>query len=395
MALLLLGCSPENPLETIMSSDIPEIIAIQKNREAHHVQVRYTQITRDSLGQPNFHSYEYGVDEDRYFYPASTAKLPVAALALQRLRELQESGIDIDPQTPLTILSADQKTAVATQDTTHPQEKITIAHLIKKIFLVSDNDAYNYLFDFLGRDYINKQLHALGLDKVQIHHKFLFGADNVNSWSYVFTKASDTLYVQPSMTAQFSQTNAALKGVKAGKGFIQKGKLVDAPMDFSQKNRLSIRSLEGIVKRLLFPENYPVSQRFALRPSDYEFLRFWMSRHTLESQSPIYTKEQGYYDSYVKFLMYGDRKGTMTPKIRIYNKVGDAYGTLTDTAYIVNEDKGIEFLLTATVFVNANGIFNDDHYEYETLGFPFLGALGRQVYHWEEKRKQAHRPALK
>ena len=35
------------------------------------------------------------------------------------------------------------------------QEKgiVTVNHLIKKIFLVSDNDAYNYLFDFLGTGY--------------------------------------------------------------------------------------------------------------------------------------------------------------------------------------------------------------------------------------------------
>ena len=33
-------------------------------------------------------------------------------------------------------------------DSTHPQHRLTVAHLIKKIFLVSDNDAYNYLFDF-------------------------------------------------------------------------------------------------------------------------------------------------------------------------------------------------------------------------------------------------------
>ena len=84
----------------------------------------------------------------------------------------------------------------------------------------------------------------------------------------------------------------------------------------------------------------------------------------------------------------------MSSKVRIYNKVGDAYGTLTDSAYIVDKEKDIEFLLTATILVNANAIFNDDIYEYDGLGFPFLGELGRQVLEWEQKRKQAHRPAL-
>ncbi|NDI00794.1 MAG: hypothetical protein EBY57_03125, partial [Actinobacteria bacterium] len=47
-------------------------------------------------------------------------------------------------------------------------------HLIKKIFLVSDNDAYNYLFDFLGRDDINNALQKLGLKNTYLYHKFLF-----------------------------------------------------------------------------------------------------------------------------------------------------------------------------------------------------------------------------
>ena len=202
--ILFTGCVPEHPLVEIMKSEAPEISEIAKNLEAHQVQIRYTQIDRDSLGQPQFHSYEYGVDESKYFYPASTAKLPVAALALQRLRELQKEGIPIDMHTPFTIWSADQKTPIAIQDTTHPKQQLTIAHLIKKIFLVSDNDAYNYLFDFLGRDYINAQLQAKGLDNIQIHHKFLFGADNANTWSYIFTKASDTAYVQKSISSKIT-----------------------------------------------------------------------------------------------------------------------------------------------------------------------------------------------
>ena len=80
----------------ILSSPTKEIATIVENIDAHHVQIRYTQIHRDTLGQPQFRSYEYGVDEERYFYPASTAKLPVAILALQRLRELQRKGVAID-----------------------------------------------------------------------------------------------------------------------------------------------------------------------------------------------------------------------------------------------------------------------------------------------------------
>ncbi|NNF19140.1 MAG: hypothetical protein HKN61_05140, partial [Flavobacteriaceae bacterium] len=48
----------------------------------------------------------------------------------------------------------------------------------------------------------------------------------------------------------------------------------------------------------------------------------------------------------------------------------------------------IEFLLTATILVNENGIFNDDQYEYEEIGIPFLAALGRGIYEFEQQQKE-------
>ena len=74
--------------------------------------------------------------------------------------------------------------------------------------------------------------------------------------------------------------------------------------------------------------------------------------------------------------------------------MGDAYGFLTDAAYIVDFDNGVEFILAATIYTNANETFNDDTYEYDTIGLPFLRHLGRAIYDIELKRKRAHRPDL-
>jgi hypothetical protein len=155
-------------------------------------------------------------------------------------------------------------------------------------------------------------------------------------------------------------------------------------MDFSEKNRISIRDLQGLLQRLIFPSLFSEEQQFEITEEDYSFLKFWMSRSTLESNYPNY-KDGTYWDSYGKFLIYGDQKGAMTPEIRIYNKVGYAYGTLTDVAYVKEASSGIEFFLTATILVNENGIFNDDQYEFEAQGIPFLAALGRAVL--EELKK--------
>ena len=265
------------------------------------------------------------------------------------------------------------------QDSTEREGKLTIAHLIKKIFLVSANEAYNYLFDFLGRDYINAALKEKGLTDSQILHKFLFNADNENTWEYFFfDKNGDTLYHQNSIKSREQLNNSNLKGIHKGKGYLKEGELINEPMDFSFKNRISIRDLNGILKRLIFPEVFSKEQQFNLTESDYTFLRYWMSRTTTESKIDAYNTGE-YWDSYGKFLIYGDQKGAMHNGIRIYNKVGYAYGTLTDVAYIHDLENELEFFLTATILVNSNQIFNDDIYEFEQVGIPFLAALGQEI----------------
>ena len=83
------SCSSKNPIEKIIRSERIKIAKVYKNINKHNLQIRYTHIERDKQNDPIFISYNFGVDESRYFYPASTAKLPIVILTLQKLRELQ------------------------------------------------------------------------------------------------------------------------------------------------------------------------------------------------------------------------------------------------------------------------------------------------------------------
>lgn len=378
LAFLVLQCKPDpSVLEKVMSSQDPAIERVRNQLKKHEVQIILTELKNQEGGQPEFVTSSFQLDEQAYFYPASTAKLPIAALTLQRLNELKAEGIPISARTPFEIRTP-QGAPIQLVDSTQREGKLTFAHLIKKIFLVSDNDAYNYLFDFLGRDYINQALLNKGLKNTQIFHKFLLGADNSTTWEYIFfDKKGDTLYHQKAIESKFEGENT-LKGVFKGKGFVRDNEVIQTPMDFRFKNRISLLDLEGILKRLIYPEVFSAEQQFHLAEEDLEFLRFWMSRSTLESSSPNYN-DGIHWDSYGKFFIYGDQKGEMTDQIRIYNKVGYAYGTLTDVAYIEDKKNELSFFLTATVLVNENEIFNDDTYEFDAVGIPFLAHLGRLV----------------
>jgi len=88
----------------------------------------------------------------------------------------------------------------------------------------------------------------------------------------------------------------------------------------------------------------------------------------------------------VKFFMFGDTKEQIPNQIRIFNKVGEAYGFIIDNAYVVDFENSVEFLLSAVIHVNRNQIYNDDKYEYDEIAFPFVAKLGQAVYEYELNR---------
>jgi hypothetical protein len=142
----------------------------------------------------------------------------------------------------------------------------------------------------------------------------------------------------------------------------------------------------------LFPENFSAAERFNLTEEDYRFLYRHLSMLPRESDIRQYRDIR---DNYVKFLLFGDRsQDAIPPHLRIFNKVGDAYGFLIDAAYVVDFQNNVEFVLAATLLCNSDGIFNDDQYDYDTIGFPFLGNLGRKVYEYELNRPRQHVPDL-
>ncbi len=385
--IIIFGCrKSDNPLDLILNSNIPEIKKIKKNLSNHEIQILYSSIQRDYLGKPIFKEFSFNLDKNYYYYPASTVKLPIAILAIQKINYLIDKGFEISINTPFVVIDPKKDLMIFEKDSNNQNEVLSVANCIKKIFLYSDNDCYNYLFDFLGRDEINYQLEKKGLNNTRIYHKFLNNSDNVNSSEFLFISNGDTIYKQNSIKSNLNKSNTNLKSVLKGKKFLLEGKLVNSPFDFSFKNQISITDLNNILKRIIFPENFKKEERFDLHQSDYNFLKYWMSRTSIEDNKSTIVNRDKYWDSYSKFFIYGDKKGEMNDNIRISNKVGMAYGTLTDVAYVKDKINNIEFMLTATILVNDNHTFNDDIYEYESKGIPFLSALGRQVLKLERNK---------
>lgn len=379
-------------LENLLRKNAPLFDSILAHRDDLRVQILYTEITRNKKGKATFTDHSWHVNTGEYYYPASTVKLPVAILALQRLNELKIKGLDRHT-TMITGADGDRQTEVC-NDPSAPDGRPTIEHYIRKILLVSDNDAFNRLYEFLGQEYINNSLHRMGYTDVQIIHRLdisLTEQENRHTNPVEFIDSTGKLiwYKAP----EISKLVYAQRNTRLGKGFYRNGVLVNEPFDFSQKNCFPLSSLHGIVKSILFPEAVPKQMRFNLTEDDYAFLRKYMSMMPGESVWPAYPAPE-YWDTYVKFLYYGSEKGTAEPQIRIFNKVGDAYGFLIDGAYVADYENKVEFLLSAVIHCNSDGIYNDDHYDYDTVGLPFLKNLGRIIHAYERTKVRKGNPSF-
>jgi hypothetical protein len=379
-------------LENLLKKHPAYFDDVQNNKQDWKVQIIYTQIDRKADNGVSFKTYYYNYDPNSYFYPASTVKMPIAFLALQRLNELKVNGLNKNT-TMITEANFTGQTPVYNEPSAN-DARPTIANYIKKIFLVSDNDAYNRIYEFLGQEYINSQLHKMGYKEVEILHRLSVSLTpdenrHTNPIKF-FNQQGNMIFNQPARVNQkkYSQRNDFM-----GNGYYKGARLINEPLNFSSKNRINLGSLTDMLKSVLFPSAVPKGQRFNLANEDYKFLRQYLSQLPAESVNPSFDTTQ-IWPAYVKFLLYGSEKGSLPGSIRIFNKVGDAYGSLSDVAYIVDFDKKIEFMVSARIYCNSDGILNDDKYDYDTIGLPLMKQLGKVIYEYELNRGRRYSPDL-
>lgn len=396
LAVASLATAQDNVLQELLDNSTDSLLQeVLRRPEQFQLQAIYTQVDRDAENQPHFTSFRYNADSNLYFYPASTVKLPAALLALEKLNELNILGLD-KYSNMQTEAARPPQTAI-TQDTSSQDGLPSIAHYIKKIFLVSDNDAYNRLYEFLGQEYFNRKLHEKGFSRLRIIHRLSVSGYDVEGNRYTnpvsFYDEDSLLYHQGEVYSAFYPRLELREQVRGVAFMDDEGKIVPEPFDFRYKNFVSLQDLHDILKAVMFPEALPAEKRFNLTKEDYRFLWKYMSMLPRESDFPAYP-EYKEWDSFVKFFLFGDSKAPIPGHIRIFNKVGDAYGFLTDVAYVVDFKNKVEFLLAANIHVNKNQTYNDGLYEYDEIGLPVLARLGRMVYEYELQRPRAYAPDL-
>ncbi len=368
--LLSIGCSfSSDPIKSAYKED-KFLRKIIKDKDNYEIQILYTEVSKNKLGQTEFSNFQFQLNDEKYFYPASTIKLPITVMALSKINELRADGLNISIKSKIQLTLINNKKEIIIKDSI-----TSFQNLIADVFLISDNSASNVLIDFIGYNYFNSSMNDSGFKNTYLNHKFNPDPFVDSTW-IINTLDNEIISSNKNQTTVTASSN--ISNLKKGKKRFLDGEIENKSLDFSLKNRSSLTDMHNIMKNLIYPDIS--SSTFNLNVEDYDFLRYWMSRFTYEDLGAKYIGDPKFFNSFNKFFIYGNDTILSNTDVRVYNKIGQAYGTSTDSAYIKNYKEDIEFFLTATIYTNKNEIINDDIYEYGDTAIPFLSRLSKALY---------------
>ena len=372
LSIILFGCSLEtNPIKSSFRKNdfLKEII---KEKEDYEIQILLTKIDQYN-SKVDFQEYKYQLDDNKYFYPASTIKLPIVVLTLKKINELRSKGSEITLKSKIILNYKDDYSELVIRDSI-----TSFQNLIADVFLVSDNSASNILIDFIGYNYFNHEMENAGFDKTYLNHKF--NPDPYVNSTWQISDLDNNIISSINDNQKIIKADEKTNGLEKGERRYFKGEILDESLNFSEKNRSSITDMHNLIKYIFYPEIFDSTNTFNLNVEDYDFLRYWMSRFTYEDIGEKFIGDEKFFETYNKFFIHGDEQSVSNEQIRVYNKIGQAYGTSIDNGLIKNYQDNIEFILTATIYTNKNKVINDNLYEYDDIAVPFLAKLSRAIY---------------
>jgi Beta-lactamase enzyme family len=350
----------------------------------YQIQLLWLRVHRGVDGSARIVEHKHGLNTRRWFSPASVTKLPMALLMAERLSRL---GLGAEAR---LHLERAPETGEWPQD--EPLED-SFARGLARTFAVSENTPYNRWYELLGADAVHARLGELGYRDTRLVAR-LGSADIDANRRHVPGRILDA---QGDVRAAIPQRQSSPRRppygpVFAGRGWrTDDGRLIEGARDFSHSNSMPLRESLGMLQALVLPETVPAARRWDIDPALRAELLRVLALRPRESTDPPYPEAQ-YPDGYARWFFVGDGTARYPDGLRVLGKTGMAYGYLSEVAYVQDARSGAEFLLGACIHVNADGIYNDDRYEYDEIGLPFLAALGRAVLAVE--RDAAERAAV-
>lgn len=379
------GTAPSRYWQNVFARMPPALAALVSMPE-HMVQLRCTRIARSVDGKLRLRTEDHGLASRRWFSPASVAKLPMALLTAERL---SQHGLD---EYASIRLSAPPATGEWPAE--EPLQE-TFRRGVQRTFAVSDNVPYNRWYEFLGVDAIHARLAQLGYPHARLIARYASPDPQANRRTGGGALlAPDGRDVEVRPPAIGAERTFPFGTVLLGRGWQRSDGSIEAgPHDFSRANFLPLADSLAMLRAFLLPDTVPARQRWRIDGALRMQLLHALGLRPREADE-LHYDEREYPDGYARWFFVGGGKWRFPDEVHVFGKSGQAYGFLSEVAYVVDRVGGAEFMLAAAIHANADGIYNDDRYEYDGVSLPFMASLGRAVLEIERAALETERAAL-
>ena len=345
----------------LRSGGSPRLLRFLENANEYGLQILFTQFQCDQLLTYEFETYS----PTPWFAPASLVKLPLAALLLEQLE-----AANVDWSSAKLAFPGMPDCAERASELRQPQ---AVTRLIERALVLSDDSAYCALFDALGPQHIAERMRQMRHLEVRIQARFgACGPENSKITGPVqLFSASGKLVSTTAARAPFSLVSAPIP-IKIGRAWMQAGRRIEGAKDFTTSNSAPLRALHEMMLALMRPELVKPNQRFQISERARQFLLTGMRLNPSESKYSDATEAK--LDR-TFFRLLGVADGQWPKDLLLENKVGWAYGYLSDMAHL-KQGKN-ECFVSCKMYLNSDGVLNDGRYEYESIGRPMMAEIGR------------------
>ncbi len=371
------GAPRPRDLEALLRT-APRCAAMLDDARTHRLQVLLAEPYERADGTIALAHSRLG-DPDRYFYPASSIKLCGAVALLTTLNAHNlEHGTALGLDSRLVIeprFDGDER--VERDDSNVVDGTLTVAHALRKLFLVSDNQAYNHCLEVTGQDGVNRAMWRAGFASARLWHRLSEPRSLAENRVTRPTRVGDVLFAARDAGVELS--NERFTDRRLGTGYLADGELVDGPMSFDEKNAIALEDLQAVLVEVVRPEIDTGRRGFPeLTVEQRAFVVQSLGSLPRECDNPVYDPED-VPDHACKFVWRGVSRVVPPEHLRVYDKIGRAYGFSVENAYVEDRRTGRGFFLAIVVYTNPDGVLNDDRYAYAELAEPFLDDVGEVV----------------
>ncbi len=344
----------------------PELSPTLEDAERRRVQILVS--VPSMPGQPpSIARHGFRVDAE-YFYPASAVKLCGAVAALEKLEELRRERPDAGLDTPIRYEDLRGRTSAL---------EVTLRQDLERALVVSDNDAYNRLFELVGREELGARIARWGLTSTRVVHRVGDGRGPTAPGMWLLGDGGPT---RVSSRGGPIAPLPPIAGLRVGVAHVDpRGHLVPEPLDFSEKNRIGLRDLQDLLVAVTRPDLLDEQRAPRISTSDRAALLGILRMLPSETSPRGLPRPPRALDAQLKPLHAAVAAAMPDASIATYGKSGRAYGFTVVSSYIVDETTKRSAFVAIAMYTNDDETLNDDLYDYATVADPFVERIGHLV----------------